>query len=138
MPFVRDPEHWLLRFSPLEWVRAGLAELAHAEEALAASDARRAVPGCKRAAGMALNGALICEPNDTWGRSYVEHLAALARDEGAPDPVRVAARAVLEAKPPGSAFILLRSRSSDERLLEATRDVIAHAYAVVQRHEGAT
>ena len=86
--------------------------------------ARRRRPACKRAAGMALNGALIVEPDDAWGRTYVEHVEALARDARVPEAVRAACRAVLDAKPPGG-----RTSSSCGRhartshVLEAARDV---------------
>ncbi len=132
--FVRDPNDWLRRFSPDEWISAALGELRRAEDAFRARNARGGVAGCKRAAGMALNAALLVEPNDAWGRSYVEHVEALARDEAAPAPVRDACRAVLGAQAPGGAVVPLRTPASDERVLEATRDVMAHAYAVLKRH----
>ncbi len=135
MAFVRDPSHWLRRFSPEEWVRASLAELRRAEARFKANDLGAGLAGCKRAAGMALNGALIVEPNESWGRSYVDHVAALSRDATIPERVRDASKHLLEARPPSSDILTLRSRRSDERLLEAARDVMAHAYAVVKRHE---
>jgi hypothetical protein len=84
---------------------------------------------------MALNAALLLEPNDGWGRSYVDHLMALARDAAAPALVREGCRLLLETHPPGASIVTLRSPRSDERVLEATRDVMAHAYAVVKKHE---
>ncbi len=69
------------------------------------------------------------------GRSYVEHVAALGRDPAIPERVRDASKHLLDARPPSSDILTLRSRRSDERLLEAARDVMAHAYAVVKRHE---
>jgi len=36
---------------------------------------------------------------------------------------------------PGGEIVILRSPGQDEKVLEAARDVIAHAYAVVTRHE---
>ena len=93
--------------------------------------------GCKRAAGMALNGALIVEPKPIWGRTYVEHIAALAIDAAVPDRVRGACRELLETNMPGQTqLVTLRVTSTDHRVIEAARDVIAHAYAVVKRHEG--
>lgn len=135
--FVRDESHWLLKLSPDEWIRAGLADLRRAEQAYAAHSARAGLAGAKRAAGMALNGALIVEPDETWGRSYVDHLMALARDTRVPERVREACRELTEPAAPASAkLVTLRTTSSDHRILEAARDVIAHAYAVVKRHEG--
>jgi len=135
--FVRDDSHWLLKLSPAEWVRAALSDLRRAEEAYRANDARAGLAGAKRAAGMALNGALILEPNDLWGRTYVEHVGALAKDAAVPSRVREACRELLETTTPGRAkLVTLRVSSTNLRVLEAARDVIAHAYAVVKRHEG--
>jgi hypothetical protein len=82
---------------------------------------------------MALNAALIVEPNDAWGRTYVEHLKGLSEDASAPQAVRRAAALVVGTEPPGPSVVPLRSPASDARLVEATRDVMAHACAVVLR-----
>jgi hypothetical protein len=84
---------------------------------------------------MALNGALLVEPNDAWGRSYVDHVQALAREASAPEAVRAACTVLLEAAAPGTSLVGLRSKSGDARVIEAARDVIAHAWTVVRRHE---
>ena len=143
--FERDETHWLFKLSPDEWIRAGQSDLRHAEEAYAANNPRAGLAGAKRAAGMALNGALIAEPDALWGRSYVDHLMALSRDAKVPERVRAACRE-LTASPGGESggkgapgapkLVTLRTSSQEHRILEAARDVIAHAYAVVKRHEG--
>jgi HEPN domain-containing protein len=133
--FRRDPGDWLRRLSPDEWIRAALGELQRAEAAYGRGDARGGAAGVKRAAGMALNAALLVEPNESWGRTYVEHVGALAKDLRAPEAVRAACRAVLEAKAPSAGVVNLRTPRTDEQVLEAVRDVIAHAWAVVKRHE---
>jgi HEPN domain-containing protein len=136
--FVRDEAHWLYKLSPDEWIRAGLSDLARAERAYQANDARAGLAGAKRAAGMALNGALIVEPNEGWGRSYVDHVTALGRDETVPERVRASCHELIGAALPGPAkLVTLRTSSAEHRVLEAARDVIAHAYAIVKRHEGA-
>ena len=135
MGFVRDPSHWLNKLSPDEWIQASLAELRRAEARVKAHDLSGGLAGCKRAAGMALNGALLVEPNDSWQRSYVDHVSAVGRDTTVPERVRDACKVLLEARPPSSDILTLRSPRSDERLLDAARDVMAHAYAVVKRHE---
>lgn len=135
--FVRDESHWLFKLSPDEWIRAGLSDLDRAKAAYDAHDARAGLVGAKRAAGMALNGALIVEPDERWGRSYVDHIAALARDTSVPERVREACRELTGTAPPAATkLVALRTPSQDNRILEAARDVIAHAYAVVKRHEG--
>jgi len=134
--FVRDETHWLRKLSPDEWIRAGLSDLRRAEEAYKANNPRAGLAGAKRGAGMALNGALIVEPDDTWGRSYVDHLLALARDTQVPERVREACRALNEPATAGPKLVTLRTHSGEHRMIEAARDVIAHAYAVVKRHEG--
>ena len=134
--FARDKDHWLYRLSPSEWISAALGEISRAEKAWIAGDARAGAAGLKRAAGMALNAALIVEPDETWGRTYVEHVDAVARDPRVPQAVRAACRVVLEAKPGGGDVIVLRTRHSHAPVAEAARDVIAHAWAVAKRHEG--
>jgi HEPN domain-containing protein len=139
--FERDEKHWLFKLSPDEWIRAGQSDLKHAEQAYAANNPRAGLAGAKRAAGMALNGALIVEPDELWGRSYVDHLMALGRDAKVPQRVREACRELTEAAsgqgmPGAQKLVTLRTSSQEHRILEAARDVIAHAYAVVKRHEG--
>jgi HEPN domain-containing protein len=112
-----------------------MKELRAAEASYAQRNVRAALASCKRAAGMALNAALIVEPDESWGRAYVEHLAALAKDARVPEAVRGACRTVLEAKSPAGEVIVLRTPRAHEGVLEAARDVIAHAWAVVKRHE---
>jgi hypothetical protein len=133
--FVRDPNNWLRRLSPDEWIRAALGELQRATAAYGAGNARAGAAGVKRAAGMALNGALLVEPNEAWGRTYVEHVQALASDAGVPEAVRAACSTVLDARGPSADVVVLRTPKGHVAVLEATKDVIAHAWAVVKRHE---
>jgi hypothetical protein len=133
--FTRDSNDWLRRLSPDEWIRAALGELARADEAWVHGDARGGAASIKRAAGMSLNAALIFEPNDAWGRTYVEHLEGLAVDTRVPEAVRLASRRVLEAKGPSGSVVSLRTPHMHAPILEAARDVIAHAWTVVKRHE---
>jgi HEPN domain-containing protein len=135
--FARDESHWLFKLSPDEWIRAGLSDLERAKVAYEANNPRAGLASAKRAAGMALNGALIVEPNEGWGRSYVDHIMALARAADVPERVREACRELTGAGAPAAAkLVTLRTASQEIRILEAARDVIAHAYAVVKRHEG--
>jgi HEPN domain-containing protein len=136
MGFQRDATHWLRKYSPDEWVRLALAELRRAESSLKGHDRAAGLAGSRRAAGMALNGALLVEPNEGWGRSYVDHLRALERDTSIPEQVRQACGYLMEMRPPGADILTLHGPRSDERLLDAARDVMAHAYAVIKRHEG--
>jgi hypothetical protein len=133
--FTRDKTHWLRRLSPNEWIAAALGEVSRAEKAWAVGNARAGVVGLKRAAGMALNGALLVEPDDAWGRTYVEHVEGLASDERVPPAVRLACRTILEARAPEGDVVNLRTPTGHVPLVEAARDVIAHAWAVVKRHE---
>lgn len=103
---------------------------------MAGRNATAARAGLKRAAGMALNGALLVVPNEAWGRTYVEHLRAVAGDASIPEPVRAAARRIAELNLPGSELISLRTKSEDAELLEAAKTVMAHAYAVVHGSVG--
>lgn len=83
-----DPTHWLWRLRATEWISAARAELTSAREKVA--QRRAAVVHCRRGAGMALNGVLVAwadgqgdadAATTRWGRSYVDHLQALAKGD---------------------------------------------------------
>jgi hypothetical protein len=131
--FERDPNHWLFKLSPDEWIRAAQGELRSAEAAYAKKNGRAGLAGARRAAGMAINGALIVAPNDAWGRSYMDHLLALKSDPN--ERVAVAAKTLIDTQLPGGELVALRTTNADERVLEAARDLIAHAYALIKRGE---
>jgi hypothetical protein len=133
--FRRDPTHWLRKLSPDEWIRASLGELTRAEQAWVGGNLRAGTTGVKRAAGMALNAALLVEPDPAYGRTYVEHLEALAIDARVPEAVRIASRRVLDARGPSTEIIRIRTPKDHTTAIEAARDVIAHAWAVAKRHE---
>ncbi|HEY2743146.1 MAG TPA: hypothetical protein VGL86_00930 [Polyangia bacterium] len=93
----RDPSHWLHRLDAEEWLRAAANELSRAEEALLSKQQRPGVAGARRAAGMAWNAVLVGDEDAAYGRSYMDHLRALAGDARVAESVRVAARALVEA-----------------------------------------
>lgn len=132
-----DPEHWLYRHQPREWLRASLGELEQARRAYAAHNGRAGLAGCRRAAGVALNGWLAThdEPPEAYGRSYMDHLAALTDDPAAPEAVRVAARVLRQTPLPGGEIVALRTATTDAKALDAAETVMAHAYALVVRAE---
>ncbi len=86
-----DPAHWLHRLTAEEWLAAAATEIAHAEAALARRAARPGVTHARRAAGMAWNAVLAAHPDERAGRSYMEHVVALAGDATVPDEIRAAA-----------------------------------------------
>ena len=135
---ARDPEHWLYRFTPREWVRASLAELDRAKDAFTRKNGRAGLAGCRRAAGVALNGflALADVPEPRYGRSYMDHLTALSAEADAPEAVREAARLLLQTPLPGGDIVALRTVSGDARLLDAAETVMAHVYALVVKRGG--
>jgi hypothetical protein len=133
--FRRDPTHWLFRYSPDEWIRAALGELARARRAWEQGNGRAGALGVKRAAGMALNAVLIVRPEQDWGRTYLEHLTALAADSRAPQAVRTACQRVLEAQSPSGDLVSLRTPRSHTAFVDAAHDVIAHAWVVVKKNE---
>lgn len=137
---MADETHWLHRFSARDWLKISLQEIERAKSAFANRDRKGAMATCRRAAGMALNGALAIGALslERYGRSYMDHVVALAHDESAPKAVREAAKLLVDTPLPGSEIVLLRTSSSDHKLLEATRDVIAHGYALVLKHEPET
>ena len=127
---------WLLRHSPEDWIRQGLTELSRAEARILAHDRTAGVLGLRRAAGMALNGALAVRWR-AWGRTYIDHLRAIADDVDVPAPVRAAAKLLndvpLEKQP---SVVRLTPPSESARWLEAAKTVMAHAYAVVHGSAG--
>ncbi len=131
-----DPNIWLSRFSAQGWIERALRELAVAEQAFADRQPPVAAAAIKRAAGMALNGALCVVFRVDWGRSYVDHLKALAADASLPGGISEAAAVILQFNPQPGTLVFLRSPGQDHRLLEATRTVMAHAYAIVNGSTG--
>jgi hypothetical protein len=129
---------WLARHSPDGWIQQGLGELSRAEQLLRTHDRKAGVLSLRRAAGMALNGALSVVWRE-WGRTYVEHVRAVAEDETVPEPVRAAARllAQVTTDQPAGVVRLTPPRES-QRWVEAAKTVMAHAYAVVHGSAGRT
>ncbi len=128
-PFEHDPKDWLRKMSPAEWVSAALTEARRAERAYHDKQAKAGLACARRAAGMALHAVLLLETKDGWGRSFVDHLRGLRGDPQVPEAVRVSCKLLLDTQPPGPSVISLRSPAADHRVVEAARDVIAHAYA---------
>jgi hypothetical protein len=137
---VSDHDHWLWRLSDREWLEAGLHELAQAEQHLGTR--RTGITHARRAAGMALNGVLVsmagrgwtkdrCET--AWGRSYMDHLRAVAdsaRSEADPFDFQQAERCrTLLAIPvmPPTGLVRLATRKD-----EAASQAVALAAAIVQ------
>jgi HEPN domain-containing protein len=123
---TEDPTHWLYRLSPDDWLRAADNELGRAERALKDKHQRPGVAGARRAAGMALNGvlALADAVDERYGRSYMEHLRALAADAVVPKAVREAARDLIDA-PLDTGLVLIGA--GDTRLADAARAVVHYA-----------
>jgi hypothetical protein len=129
-----DPSHWLHRLTPVEWLDAADTELVHAAETLARRAFRPGVTHARRAAGMAWNAVLAATPDPAdamlarFGRSYMEHVAALATATDAPEIVRAAA-ALLRDTPPAPPELVTLGKP-DMRPLDAARAIAAHARAL--------
>jgi hypothetical protein len=124
-----DDRHWLNRLSAPEWLAAADNEIALAELALDRRAVRPAVTHARRGAGMALNAILRLGPGEVrpafWGRSYMDHVVALADDEGAPVEVRAAAALLRDTPPQPPALVQLGA--PDRRFVEAARRIAAWA-----------
>ena len=131
MPGI-DPSHWLFRLAPSEWLAAADTELAHAAEKLEARAVRPGVTHARRAAGMAWNAFMTAAPNPElsdgliahFGRSYMEHIVALAGDEQVDPDLRAAAQ-ILRDTPPTPPE-LIQIGKPDLRVLDAARTIVAH------------
>jgi acyl carrier protein phosphodiesterase len=140
MPREPHPEgaraEWLARLRPEQWIAQGLGELSRAEQRLKAHDRTAGLLGLRRAAGMALNGALSITWR-AWGRTYIDHLRAIEVDESVPEAVRHAARQLNAAEPEQPRGIVrLTPPSESARWVDAAKTVMAHAYAVVHGSAG--
>lgn len=106
---MSDAEHWLWRLSAAQWIAAARHELAQGHARVGSR--RAALVHARRGGGMALNAVLVALGEGVgaderaaiearWGRSYVEHLQAIA-DGGPeiraplPEEARDAARTML-------------------------------------------
>ena len=80
---------------------------------------------------MAWNAVLVNAPEDPesarYGRSYMEHVVALAADEGLPAEVRAAAQLLKDAPPRPPELVNIGK--PDLTPLEAARTLVAHAKA---------
>jgi hypothetical protein len=131
-----DPSHWLHRLTPAEWLAAAATELQHAAEALARRAVRPGVTHARRAAGMAWNAVLAAAPEvedalvARFGRSYMDHVAALAGATDVPEDVRAAAAFLRDTPPaPPTLITLGKPGEPDMRALDAARTIVAHAAA---------
>jgi len=125
MPAV-DPDHWLYRLTPADWLKAAEVELARATEALVAKSHRAGLTGARRAAGMALNAILAVALDDAYGRSYMDHLKALAVDKSVSAGIQAAASALLTT-PLAPTLVQLGPGSTE--LADHARTILDHAVA---------
>lgn len=120
-----QPDHWLYRLSVEDWLSAAETELGHAEAALLRRAARPGVTHARRAVGMAWNAVLVITADERYGRSYMEHVVALAADHSLPDLVRAAAARLRDTPPTPPE--LVRLGKPDLSVLEAARALVAYA-----------
>ena len=129
---TKDPSHWLYRLSPEEWLSAADHELTLCAEALGRRAVRPGITHARRAAGMAWNAVLAATSplDERYGRSYMEHVTALADDAGSvasdvPEEVRAAARRLRDT--PAAPPALITIGKPDLGPLDAARTLVAHA-----------
>jgi hypothetical protein len=75
---------------------------------------------------MAWNAVLVIAGDDSYGRSYMEHLKALADDATVPEPIRLAARSLVDAPLETK---LVQLGGGDTRLADAAAAIVDHARA---------
>lgn len=140
-------EHWLRRLGADAWLRAAEAELDAGHHNLAAR--RTAVTHARRAAGMALNAVLVALTTDEhpgnddelrWGRSYIDHLRALADPRVPIDPLPAQARplaaALLAVPVVGTATTLIQlgrsPHSAADQTLALARQLVTHCATCIR------
>ena len=123
-----DPTHWLHRLDAAEWLAAADTELRHCAEMLSRRGFRAGITHARRAAGMACNAILVGEEHPAWGRSYMEHVVALAGEEG---PIGEAAK-ILRDTPPAPPELVTLGKP-DLSALEAARAIVEWARDRVAR-----
>jgi hypothetical protein len=122
-----QPDHWLYRLSVEHWLAAAATELGHCEQALGRRAVRPGVTHARRAAGMAWNAVLVIAFDERYGRSYMEHVAALAQDDSVPAAVKAAAARLRDT--PSSPPALIQLGKPDLSVLHAARSIIDYARA---------
>jgi hypothetical protein len=81
---------------------------------------------------MAWNAVLVSAPDERYGRSYMEHVVALAdADASIPETVRNAARLLRET--PAAPPQLITIGKPDLGTLEAARTIVDYARSLVDR-----
>ncbi len=131
-----DPTHWLHRLTAAEWLSAAATELGHAQAAADRRARRPALTHARRAAGMAWNAVLVDHPDERAGRSYMDHLLALAKQP--PDDLQRAAAALCEtaATQPGLVQLKAPGDAPDREVLRAAQAILEHASRVVKGDSG--
>jgi HEPN domain-containing protein len=137
-------DHWLWRLDARGWLAAARVELEQGRTQLGSR--RTAVTHARRAAGMALNATLVamsargwssedCER--AWGRSYIDHLRALA-EAGAHEPFDAEfakrCRSLLEISPMPPTGLVKLARSRDEAAgsaLDLAAGIVAECAKIV-------
>ncbi len=135
-------DHWLWRLDAAAWLRAAEAELSTGGVNL--NSRRASITHARRAAGMALNAVLVAlavspEQELRWGRSYVDHLRALAGSDDAlrgplpPHTRAIAARLMTIAVVPTSALVQLgrHADNAGRQALDLARSLITDCAAAV-------
>jgi hypothetical protein len=126
-----DPDHWLYRLTAPRWLAAADTELGHCHDTLARRAVRPGVTHARRAAGMALNAVLVQQERPHWGRSYMEHVTALAGDAEVPAEVRAHAAFLRDTQPAPPALVTLGR--PDLRPAESARAIADWAKLSVER-----
>lgn len=123
-----DPSHWLHRLSADEWQSAAQSELSLCATALSQRAYRTGITHARRGAGMAINAILVDRPDTDWGRSYMDHLAAVSQVQDVPEAVRKAAAHLVATQPRQPE--LLNIGKPDTSTLDDARTVLNWAESV--------
>ena len=131
----KDNDNWLARLSAEELLAAAANELLHCQHVLERRNYRAGVTHARRAAGMACNAILRIAFDASWGRSYMDHVIALAEDLSVPETAREAARLLVETQPAPPELVTLGKPNLSA--LNAAQDILNLArlrVAEIKRH----
>lgn len=130
-----DPEHWLYKKLPEEWLADADVEFNRGVDAWSVRNFPRALTRFRAAALCAIRAVLAsrAEIDERFGKTAMSALKHLAEREDSSDEVREAARWLLSATPVGDSEYALKSAGEWHLLRRAPQTIIAYARGLLSQ-----